>query len=149
MRDWKKWQQWDFAAEMLIFAIGFIYEWCWDPENWKLYAVLLGVLAVLAYPLWRLRRWELEKRSEPPSKWWALLTSAVCVVIFIVRCLGPKDTMRVPHITLLPWYIGFAIEGLVNFFVLWRWEKIYQAEYREKMAAGGSVWKNINMPKGK
>ncbi len=149
MRDWEKLMQVDLVAALLIFAAGFVYEWCWDPEYWKLYAVLLGIVALLVYPLCRLNRRELENLNGPPPKWRALALSAVCVVILIVRCLESKDMMRVPHITLLPWYIGFAIEGLVNFFVLWRWEKKYQAEYREKMAAGGSVWKNINMPKGK
>ncbi len=149
MRDWKKWRQWDLAADLLIFASGLVYEWCWDPEGWKLYAAFLGGLAVLACPLWRLRRWELEKRDVPPSKWWGLLLSAVCVAILTVRCLESKDRMQASHIMLLPWYIGFALEGLADFFLLWYWEKKHRAEYREKMAADGSVWKNINIPKEK
>ncbi len=148
MSGWRKWQQWNFAADLLIFAGALVYEWCWDPENWKLYAAFLGALALLAYPLWRLSRLETKSLNGPPSKWYALLLAVGGVVILIARCLESKDGMRVPHVMFLPWYIGLSIQGLVDFFVLWRWEKKCRAEYQKKMATGGSVWKNINMPKG-
>ncbi len=149
MSGWKKWLKWNFAVSLLVFASGFVYEWCWDPANWKLYAAFLGGLAALSYPLWRLNRRELENLNGPPSKWLALFQSAVCVVLLIVRCLESKESMQVPHVMLLSWYIGFAIDGLIGFFALWRWENRCKAEYRERMASGGLVWNNINMPKGK
>ncbi len=134
---------------LLLFAAGLIYEWCMVPEEWLLYAAFLGVLALLAYPLWRLFRHELKRREGPLSKWLFLLAAVAGALALFFRCVESKEWMRVPHIMWLPQSIGFILYGLFHFFAVWHWEKLHRSEFQKRMDAGESVWKNVDLSKGK
>ncbi len=67
----------------------------------------------------------------------------------VLSLCGIKGMDARAHIVWLPQSIGFILYGLFHFFAVWRWEKLYRAEFQKRVDAGGSVWKNMDLSKGK